>query len=306
MSEPGRVLAVDVGGTWTKVAVVEASSSDEPAVQARRRFRTPRRADGISTAEAVVAAVADTAVELTGEHPVDAIGVVIPGIVHDGVGVHSANLGWRDYPFREALVKAVDRPVALGHDVTAAGLAEWHLGAARGCQDAVIMLIGTGIAAALVLGGGLITGGGYAGEIGHIDVGHGEPCACGRSGCLESLASATAVARRFHERSGREVPGSAEVLRAAQAGDPVAADVWEEAVAALAQGLAVLATLLGPEAVVLGGGLSMAGEALTTPLNRRLGERLTFQRRPELRRAELGTDADCFGAALLARQLTVP
>ncbi|MEU6735827.1 ROK family protein [Streptomyces physcomitrii] len=306
MSDPGRVLAVDVGGTWTKAAVVEGGPED-PAVRARRRVRTPRCADGTENAEAVVALVAELAARFAErDHgPVEAVGVVVPGIVQDGVGVHSVNLGWRDYPFREALAKAVGAPVAFGHDVAAAGLAEWRLGAARGLTDVVVMPIGTGIASALILGGRPLTGG-YAGEIGHVDIGHGEQCPCGQRGCLDHVASAASVARRFGERSGRTVRGSAEVLRAARAGDRVAAEVWDEAVTSLTRGVLLLATLLGPQRVVLGGGLALAGEALTGPLNRRLTEQITFQRRPELRCAAFGAESGCIGAALLAWEAVAP
>jgi glucokinase len=226
--------------------------------------------------------------------------VVVPGIVHDGVGVFSANLGWRDFPFRPALASAVGLPVAFGHDVAAGGLAEQRLGAARGYQDVVVMPIGTGIAGAVIMDGALRTGGGYAGEIGHVDVGHGLPCGCGLTGCMEAMASSAAIARRYTEKTGRSVPGAAEVLHAVAEGDAVAIEVWDDALDALARGIRVLATLLGPEVVVLGGGLAMAGEELLAPLTKRLTSLLSFQRRPELRLAELGDEAGCLGAGLLA------
>jgi glucokinase len=181
----------------------------------------------------------------------------------------------------------------------ACGLAELTYGGARGARDAAIIPIGTGIAAALIADGRYLSGGGYAGEIGHVDVGHGEPCPCGGHGCLELLASAAAIARRYTARTGTEVDGAAAVARLVDAGDPDALAVWIDAVGALATGVVWLATALGPEVVVIGGGLSRAGDTLLSPLRAAVEARLTFQRRPRVIPAELGDEAGTLGAALL-------
>jgi glucokinase len=296
-----HLLAVDVGGTEIKAALLDGAPG--LTVLARSRRATPRGDDGTGTARAVVGAVSELAAELDPVDRIDAAGVVVPGVVHDGIGVYSANLGWRGFPFADELGKALGLPVALGHDVGAGGLAEQRMGAARGYRDVVVMPIGTGIAGALIVDGALRSGGGYAGEIGHVDVGHGEPCGCGLTGCLEAVASSASIARRYARRTGRTVPGAAEVLAAATDGDADAAAVWDDAVDALARGIRVLATLLGPEAVVLGGGLALAGDALRRPVDERLGGLLTFQRRPELLLAELGDEAGSLGAGLLANDL---
>lgn len=299
MATSTRALAVDVGGTEIKAALLGAGAeqTDRLIVLDRARRATPHGADGTATASAVVSAVADLAAEFD---TAATVGVVVPGVVHDGVGVYSANLGWRDFPFRDALTDAVGRPVAFGHDTGACGLAELRLGAARGYSDAVVMPIGTGIAGALIMDGALRTGGGYAGEIGHVDVGHGLPCGCGLTGCLEAMASSAAIARRYSEKTGQAVSGAAAVVDALGGGDAVAVEVWDDAMDALARGIRVLATLLGPEVVVLGGGLAMAGARLLDPVANRLAGLLSFQRRPELRLAELGDEAGCLGAGLLA------
>ena len=149
-----------------------------------------------------------------------------------------------------------------------------------------------------MLGGRVHAGGGYAGEIGHTPAaGHDEPCACGSRGCLEAVASAAAIARRYTARSGKPAAGAAEVL---EAGDADALAVWDEALDALADALAWIASVLAPEAVVIGGGLSRAGAALFDPLDERIPRRLTFQRVPRLVPAALGERAGCIGAALLA------
>lgn len=288
------MIAVDVGGTETKAALVTGTPTGVRPVKQQRR---PTRHGGDAVVEDVTALVDE--LRAASEHPVDAIGVVVPGIVDEaaGTGVYSANLGWRNHPFRARLESATNLPTAFGQDVRAGGLAELRQGSAKGLRNAVILPIGTGIAAALVLDGRISTA---PGEIGHVDVGHGDPCACGQTGCVEARASSAAIARRYTRRTNRPVNGAADVARLLDSGDTDAAAVWTEAVDALAKGILLLAALLGPEAVVLGGGLALAGPLLTDPLGGRLDELTTFQRRPELRPAALGDEAGCLGAALLA------
>ncbi|ROP39513.1 glucokinase [Saccharothrix texasensis] len=288
------MIAVDVGGTGTKAALVTGGPGGVVAVKQQRRATRPG-------GDAVVEDVALLVDELrtASEHPVDAIGLVVPGIVDEatGTGVYSANLGWADYPFRDRIEAATGLPAAFGHDVRAGGLAELRQGNARDLTDAVIMPIGTGIAAALVLDGRISSA---PGEVGHVNVGHGDPCGCGQTGCVEARASSAAIARRYTERTNRHVTGAVDVARLLTEGDVDAAEVWREAVDALAKGILLVAALLGPRAVVLGGGLALAGPKLTDPLGGRLDELITFQRRPELRLAALGDEAGCLGAALLA------
>jgi glucokinase len=281
-----RVVAVDVGGTDMKAALADGDAK----ALAFRSQPTPPTPAGIVDA---IAALVD-------EHaPAHAIGLAVPGVVDEerGVAVWSENLDWEDVPLVAMLSERCGLPVALGHDVRTGALAETRLGAARGIEDVVYLSIGTGIAAGVVLGGRMHAGGGYAGEIGHTPAGHDEPCACGGRGCLEAIASAAAIARRYTARSGRPAAGAAEVLAAR---DPDALAVWDQALDALAGALAWLASVLAPEAVVIGGGLSRAGATLFDPLNDRLARHLTFQRVPRLVPAALGDRAGCIGAALLA------
>ncbi|MFJ6670679.1 ROK family protein [Actinosynnema sp. NPDC091369] len=294
MARTRHVIAVDVGGTGMKAAVVAGDPSGVRAVAQRRR---PTRPGGDAVVEDVTALICELRAAV--EQPVDAVGVVVPGIVDEvtGTGVYSANLGWTDFPFRDAIRSATGLPTAFGHDVRAGGLAELRQGNARDLANAVIMPIGTGIAAALVLDGRVSSA---PGEVGHVDVGHGDPCGCGQTGCVEARASSAAIARRYTERTNRHVTGAADVAARLTEGDTDAAAVWREAVDALARGILLVAALLGPQAVVLGGGLALAGPKLTDPLGGRLDELITFQRRPELRLAALGDEAGCLGAALLA------
>jgi glucokinase len=281
-----RVVAVDVGGTDMKAALVD---HDATALDFRSQPTPP-------APPRIVDAVAEL---VEAWRPVDAVGLAVPGVVDEerGVAVWSENLDWRDVPLAAQITERCALPVVLGHDVRTAALAETRVGAARGISDVVYLSIGTGIAAGIVLGGRLHAGGGYAGEIGHTPAGHDEPCACGGAGCLEAIASAAAIARRYTARSGRPVAGAKEVLLA---GDADALAVWDEALDALAAALAWIASVIAPEVVVIGGGLSQAGDALLDPLNARIPRHLTFQRVPRLVPAALGDRAGCIGAALLA------
>lgn len=301
---PGAaVLAFDVGGTDMKSAIVDA----EGRVLGLRRTPTPR--DSGDPAGAIVAALAELArlhrSEAPGVQPI-AAGVSVPGLVDEraGVGIFASNLGWRDAPIRELADRALGLPVAFGHDVRAAGDAEHRLGAARGLGDVVVLAIGTGIAGSLVLDGRPYSGGGFAGELGHaLSDPDGDPCTCGARGCLETIASAGAIARRYAAASGTSVPGAREVLAAAQSGDADAVRIWDDAVRALAEAIARLVASIAPEAVVIGGGLAQAGPALFEPLGKRLDGLLSFHRRPALIRARLGDDAGLLGTALAARDL---
>jgi glucokinase len=297
------VLAFDVGGTDVKAALVDADGT----VRTVLRSRTPRA--GEDTPALVIAELARLAGELRATHPgvtPAAAGLVVPGMVDEerGLAVWSENLGWRDAPLRAMAREALGLPVAFGHDTAAGGLAERRLGAAAGYDDVAVVTIGTGIAAALIVGGRPHRGGGLAGEIGHAPVaGSDEPCACGRRGCLEATASAAAIARRYGTRTGTGVTGARDVLARAAAGDAVAREIWDSAVAALAFSFAHLVAVIAPEAIVVGGGLAHAGPALFEPLGSRLATYLTFQRMPALLPARIGGDAGVLGAALMAQDL---
>ncbi len=301
LGEGDVVLAFDVGGTDTKSALVAADGR----ILGMRRTPTPRA--GRASAAAVVDHVAALAAELTAEQPGTvprAAGLLVPGIVdaRRGVGVFASNLGWRHEPIRDLAHEALGLPVAFHHDVTAASWAEHRLGAARTTDNAVILVIGTGIAGSLIIDGRPHLADGYAGEIGHSPVADGPLCACGAVGCLEAIASTAAIARRYTALSGVDVGGSREVVERVAAGDADAVAVWDAAIEALASSLCQLTAVLAPESIVIGGGLSQAGEALFGPLRERVDARLSFHRRPRIVPAELGDDAGFLGAALLARE----
>ncbi|WP_431278942.1 ROK family protein [Leifsonia poae] len=289
------VLAVDLGGTAMKGAVV--TENGETVAELTRP--TPP-ADVVAALIALFhdlrALTSDLGITVVGA------GVATPGMVDEerGIVLYASNLDWRDVPLLDALREALDVPVALGHDVRAAGLAERLIGAARGTEDFVLVPIGTGVAAALVTAGETITGAtGAAGEFGHIPViMDGELCTCGQRGCLEVYVSGAGLARRYAAAGGTE-SSSREIVGRLGA-DPIADRVWEEAVDVLAQGLNILTLLLDPTVIVLGGGFSRSGDALFTPLRARMSAGLAWRPSPQVVRSELGGDAGRIGAAILA------
>lgn len=296
MTRSPAVLALDVGGTSMKGAVV---TRDGRPVHVDR-WPTLVAGNSVGAIVGHLRALAAAADDL--ELDVAAAGVVTPGMIDEASGtvVYASNLDWRDLPLRALLTEATGLPVATGHDVRTAGLAEQLLGAARGVEDFALVTIGTGVAAALVTDGRPVTGaGGAAGEIGHIPmVPGGEPCTCGQRGCLEVYASGAGLARRYAALSG--VPRPAEDVVARLGTDADADRVWAEAMAVLARGLVTATLLLDPTTIVLGGGFTAAGGALLGPVRAQLAAGLAWRPAPPVRVAELGPEAGWIGAAALA------
>lgn len=300
MSNP-VVVALDVGGTGMKCALVR------PDGTVHHSERHPTLAE--RGPDAVTANILDVAAGLAeraradGLEPV-AVGVAVPGVVDEenGVAVWSSNVGFRDVPLRALISEKLGLPAALGHDVRVGGIAEARLGAGRGQRHVLFVAIGTGIAAAFVLDGAGYAGAhGAAGEVGHIIVRPGgTPCGCGGNGCLEAIASARAIGRRYAELSGISGTTALDVVTRAAEGEPLAETVWNEAVDALADGLVTCQGLYDVSVLVLGGGLAEAGDALLGPVKAAFEQKITFHRMPEIVRAELGDTAGCLGAALLA------
>lgn len=293
------VVAVDVGGTTMKGALVDDG-------QVLQRRETPTRApDGPAVSFGVLETLIESLLEAASPgREVAGIGVAVPGTVDEKAGrvLWAENLDWRDLAVRDRLAARFNLPVGFGHDVRTAALAEWRLGAGRGREELAYLSIGTGIAAALVAEDRLLTGGGWAGEIGHGGVHGGAPCACGGYGCAETYASSAGMVRRYHEVAGAIVTGSDEVLARAERGDPIAREVWDAGVDRLGELVAALVRVLGMPAVVVGGGMANAGEALLNPLRERAASYLTYHPLPEIVAAELGADAGIRGAGLLARR----
>ncbi|MET7617019.1 ROK family protein [Streptomyces sp. NPDC005408] len=301
-----HVIALDVGGTGMKAALVAADGT--LLYEARRATARERGPDAV--VESIIGFAGELRAygeEHLGESAL-AAGVAVPGIVdaENGIAVYAANLGWRDVPMRRLLSERLHgAPVALGHDVRTGGLAEGRIGAGKGADRFLFVPLGTGIAGAIGIAGQIEAGAhGYAGEIGHIVVRpDGPACGCGQRGCLETLASAAAVTRAWAKASGDPDADAADCAKAVASGDPKAVAVWLDAVDALAAGLVTALTLLDPRTLIIGGGLAEAGETLFTPLRAAVEERVTFQKLPAIVPAALGDTAGCLGAGLLAWDL---
>lgn len=292
-------VGVDVGGTRTKIAVLSPGGD----VVATHSVDTPRNlAARIGPYVAELVEVAAKLPGVEGRESLGAVGIAVPGIVDEaiGVGVYSANLGWRDLAIVAQVRAATGMPVALGHDVRAGLVAEARRGAAAGATEALFLPLGTGIAGALMVGGRVVSASGWAGEVGHLVVQPGGPrCGCGARGCLEAVASASGIARAYAGLT-RRTRSAAEVAGLVAAGDRSATQVWSVAIEALAQVIAAITAAAGTRVVVIGGGLSNSGETLLEPLRAAVSARLSVVEPPLVVRAALGDRAGSIGAAILA------
>lgn len=293
-----RVAALDVGGTSIKAALIAADGAV---------LREARRSTGVQEGpQSTIDRIIGFAQDLVGTEPVRALGIGVPGVVDSAAGIarYAVNLGWHDVPFVQLLSDRLALPVVLGHDVRLGALAEAVRGAGAGAASVYFMAIGTGIAGGMVCQGRVDNGvSGQAGEVGHLVVRPDGPrCGCGNRGCLETIASASRIGLAYGELTG--TPASArEVAGLLRTGDAAAEQVWGEAIDALADALAAVTVLQDPGMFVIGGGLSLAGEALTMPLATALADRLTFRTAPPIVVSELGDRAGLIGAALLAWEL---
>ncbi|MGY0022099.1 ROK family protein [Streptomyces sp. cg35] len=300
------VAALDIGGTKIAGALVD----DQGRILARAQRPTPAQEDG----ETVMGAVEAVLTELTVSElwpRTRAVGIGSAGPVDRSAGtVSPVNVpGWRDFPLVSRVAAATDGlPVELVGDGVAMTAAEHWQGAARGHDNALCMVVSTGVGGGLILGGQLHPGPtGNAGHIGHISVDlDGDPCPCGARGCVERIASGPNIARRALADGWRpEADGDASaaaVARAAHAGDKAALASFERAAQALAAGIAATATLVEIDIAVIGGGVAKAGDVLFAPLRRALRDyaTLSFVRRLTVAPASTGTDAGLVGAAAAA------
>ncbi|MFL6000261.1 MAG: ROK family protein [Streptomyces sp.] len=304
------VAALDIGGTKIAGALVDGHGR----ILLRAQRATPAQEDG----DTVMRAVEETLGELT-DSPLwgraGALGIGSAGPVDASTGtVSPVNVpGWRDYPLVSRVREAAGGlPVELIGDGVAITAAEHWQGAARGHDNALCMVVSTGVGGGLVLNGQLHAGPtGNAGHIGHISVDlDGDPCPCGARGCVERIASGPNIARRALENGWRPGPdgdtSAAAVADAARGGDPVAVASFQRAAQALAAGIAATATLVEIDIAVIGGGVGKAGDVLFEPLRKALGDyaTLSFVQRLTIVPAQMGTDAGLVGAAAaaLARQ----
>jgi len=293
---PEVVIAVDLGGTLTKIAYVTRDGSALTV----NRVETKIDDHGSVPPEWLAGLIIESS-RAGGDVRAVGYGLVAPGIIDASAGIVrvAPNVGWRDVPIRHVLQTETGLPGTIGHDVRAGGLAEWRLGGRADIDNLLFLPLGTGIAGAAVVDGRMLEAGGYAGEIGHLHVSVADQsCACGAYGCLETVASASGVARSYLRTTGIR-RSALEVAELARQGDQAALQAFAVAVAGLAEALAAYAALLAPELVIIGGGLSGAADLIMGELVQALDDRLSFHRRPRLVTAALGSDAGVRGAGLL-------
>jgi len=306
----GPLVGIDLGGTSIRAAVATGASGHGATVH-----RDTPAADG---PEAVLDACAEAAREAGGGTPLVGAAIGSPGPLDAATGVVNATphlRGWEGVNARAMLSERLDCPVAIQNDASLAGYAEWSRGVGRGSSTFVFITVSTGIGGALVMDGALQHGAtGTAGEVGHVPAATGGArCGQGHPGCLEGIASGTAMARRAQEaiRAGvatslSSVPADAidavEIERAAQGGDALANEIFRDAGRALGRALGGLINLLNPEIISIGGGLINSGELLFAPLH--AGVREIAFAAPlatcRITKVELGTDAGLVGAVAWA------
>ncbi len=308
-----EAIGVDLGGTKMLLGVLDGDS--------KTVWESREGSAGEGESELVELLVRELE-EARAERPgVEAIGMGIPATIdhEEGVAISAVNLPIADLPIRDIVVERTGLPTFVDNDANVAALAEHLFGAARGAENAVMLTIGTGIGGGLILGGEIYRGSTGAGaELGHVAIQLDGPACqgnCPGHGCVETLASGTALGREGRAAAesnpnsalgklladGGEIDGKA-VTVAAQEGDETAIGVFDLIGSRLGVAIASFANIFEPEVIVIGGGVIAAGELLLAPARRELEARaLRPMNRTPVVAAELGEDAGMIGAAAMAR-----
>ncbi len=308
-------VGVDLGGTNIAVGVVSEAGSILSEAGAKTLADRPYQAIVRDMAELVRRAVAKARLTMD---DVRSVGVGIPGVAFADTGVvyNCTNLGWINVPLRAELKKYIDKPIFIDNDANAAALAESVAGASAGCKSSILLTLGTGVGGGFIYNGHLYRGGNGCGfEPGHMTIRmDGVPCTCGKKGCFESYASASAIIRELSnseapslkafiaENGGK--PTARMLFDAVRQGNTAAQDILDNYVKALAVGIGSLVTILRPQIVLLGGGVSAAGDLLYRPLRAMMKDTVfgyDVIGCPEIVPATLGNDAGIIGAAMLGK-----
>ena len=310
-------IGIDVGGTNLKAGLVDETGKILAVERCPLNFQGPEQfAEDVARLAASAAGKGGVAPESLAY-----VGMGLPGAVSGGDILFTTNIPMKDVPIERLFRRHLDLPLLLGNDADCAAVGEFFCGAGRGTRDFAVVTLGTGIGCGLLLGGKL-HGGPASSEAGHLVICHGgELCNCGRRGCWERYASATALiqqtkaAMAAHPESllhaiaaenGGVVEGRT-AFQAAQAGDETALAVCRQYVEYLADGTISLINILRPEAVAIGGGVAAAPEHLLLEPLRETVARESFSSHggitTRVLRAELGNDAGIIGAAMLGRAI---
>ncbi len=307
-------VGIDIGGTKIAGALVDIDGN----IVAESKVPTPAQ-DPDALVDAVVALVT----ELSLGKEVLGIGVAAAGFIDADQAniIYAPNLSWRNEPFKAKLQAQLPLPVIIENDANAAAWAEFRYGAGKGYQHMVMLTIGTGVGGAVIVNGQMLRGGfGIAGELGHLRVvPNGKLCGCGQHGCLESYGSGTALLKAAKELASsdleigarlRELEAQAGELTGAQVytaileKDPGALQILTELGTWLGEAIGSLTAVLDPQVVVIGGGVSAAGDLLLNPIREAYLAHLPargFRPELEIKGAEFVNDAGVVGAADLVR-----
>lgn len=290
----GMVRAgIDIGGRFTKVGLVDGAQTLIAYRELPFDAASPERA---------IRDAGSTVLALLEENHIDLdlcanAGVGVAGIVEDGVVAYSNNIGWTDVPVRQLLSQLLPVPIHVANNADCAVLGEMAAGAAKGCEDVLLLTIGRGVGSGLVHNGRLYDGA----EFGHMVIEEGgRPCSCGRRGCLEAYVSVTALRKETQEKLGTPMEWE-ELWKAASSGGP-AQELAEDYIRRLSTGVVNLVNILHPKTVVIGGNLAAFGETWLEPLRESV-QRASFGGEhsvpPEIKAGTLGRKAGTLGAANL-------
>lgn len=306
MNNASQQLAIgfDIGGTNVRAGVVDG---DGQVLDIRETATAKNAADLEDSIEKLVA-------ELRAEHDIMAVGLAVAGFIDPTCEAvrFAPHLPWRNAPVRKSIQERIGLPVRLEHDANSAAWGEARYGAGREAKNWVFFAVGTGIGATLMANGEIYRGAfGTAPEFGHLTVvPGGRECSCGKSGCLERYASGTALPdtaielREKFETSLPMVPTGEEIVAAARMGDPLGLAVMEDFGTWMGKGLAMVADVLDPELIVLGGGVSRAADLYEDLARQVMQESIVgagYRPLAQLKVADLGSQAGMIGAADLAR-----
>ncbi len=297
----GTSIGIDVGGTYIKGVLLKNEE-----VEKKVSIPSPK-----GEINAFIDSIIEVASALSQKErlPVG-VGIASPYLYDSGEMVTPPNLPFNGrLPIRDLLQERLGRPIVVDNDANVAAFGEWRLGAGRGSRVMLCLTLGTGVGGGVVANGGLFRGAhGMAAEFGHITVDPAGPlCGCGNRGCLETMASATALKRTYcqlTEREGRVAnnPTPKEIFTMAKEGDPFAEKAFEMVGESLGIGITSLVNSFDPDTVVIGGGLSNAWSVLWPTVRGEMEKRLLAQkyREVEINPAELGSWGGAVGAACLA------
>ena len=309
-------IGIDVGGTGIQVGVIDDQHRILAEGSIPTRTEIPFAEQIARITDCVVSTAASAGIR---SEQIRSVGVGIPGIADRSTGsvVKCTNMGWFHVPFREEFRRHLDVPVNIDNDANVAALAESVVGVSAGTTSSVFITIGTGIGSGIIVDGKIWNGfHGIGGELGHVIFSlNGVPCSCGNHGCLERYCSATALIRmareaidahpdtKMMEMVSKDVSKieARTVIDAARSGDPLASQVYGRYIDYLSQAIASVVNFLDPEVIVLGGGVSKAGDFLLDPLHREYPKYVIYndQPMPEIKLAVLGSEAGIIGAAML-------